>query len=258
MFAQTDFLKTPTTANSFTLVCRGRSARLLPFQLVWFALLLSFLSFSAACLAQVSQPAAPISTAINGKLPAASQAKAALPSKPAWTGLTAIQQQSLRPLALNWNSLSEAQKRKWLEISKNYQSLPPEDQATMHSHMNEWVALSPQQRAEARLNFATTKELSKQLTPDEKKAKWQTYQALSPEEKQKLAATAPTRPVGAATAVVPVSPKKLAAIPPHGKKPDVKVPHAKASSPTTTLPLLLPLPTQGDPAPSSALPAAQR
>ena len=177
-----------------------------------------------------------------------------MPSKPVWTALTAIQQQSLRPLAFNWDSLSEAQKRKWLEISKNYQSLPPEDQATMHSRMNEWVALSPQQRAEARLNFATTKELSKQLTPEEKKAKWQSYQALSPEEKQKLAATAPTRPVGAATAVVPVSPKKLAAIPPHGKKPDVKVAPEAASSPTTTPPA----PTRGDPASGNAPPAAQR
>lgn len=249
---QADFLTVPVTGRQVALV---RRARLLPFQSVWYALLLvSFLSFSAACLAQVSQPAAPASAVINGKLPAASQTKAAMLSKPSWAALTPTQQQSLKPLAPNWNSLSEAQKRKWLEISKNYQSLPPEDQATMHSRMNEWVALSPQQRAEARLNFATTKELSKQLTPDEKKAKWQTYQALSPEEKQKLAATAPTRPVGAATAVVPVSPKKLAAVPPHGKKPDGKVAPETTSSATTTPPAA----TQGDPVPGVALPGAQR
>lgn len=133
-----------------------------------------------------------------------------------------MQQQTLQPLASNWNTISEAQKRKWLEISKNYHSLPPEGQATMHSRMNEWVALSPQQRAQARLNFAKTKELSRQLTPEEKKAKWQTYQALSPEEKQKLAAKATTRPVGAALAVKPVSPQKLAAVPPHGTKPESK------------------------------------
>lgn len=245
----------PVTVVQHALARRGRGSRLSPFQLAWFALLLlSLLSFSSACLAQDNQPAAPASAAINGKLPAASQARTAILFKSAWTALTPIQQQSLRPLALNWSSLSEAQKRKWLEISKNYHSLSPEDQATIHSRMNEWVALSPQQRAEARLNFATTKELSKQLTPDEKKAKWQTYQALSPEEKQKLAATAPTRPVGAATAVVPVSPKKLAAIPPHGKKADVKVPRAIAPSPTTTLPPA----TQSDPAPGSAVPAALR
>ena len=58
----------------------------------------------------------------------------------------------------------------------------------MHSRMNEWVAMSPQDRAAARLNFAKTKELSKQLTADEKKAKWETYQA-KPVPTQKLAVT---------------------------------------------------------------------
>ncbi len=156
-----------------------------------------------------------------------------------------MQQQTLQPLASNWNTISEAQKRKWLEISKNYHSLPPEGQATMHSRMNEWVALSPQQRAQARLNFAKTKELSRQLTPEEKKAKWQTYQALSPEEKQKLAAKATTRPVGAALAVKPVSPQKLAAVPPHGTKPEPK-PAPKIAPAATTQP------PAGDVAPETA------
>ncbi len=141
-----------------------------------------------------------------------------------------MQQQTLKPLAASWDSISEPQKRKWLEISKNYHSLPPEGQTTMHSRMNEWVALSPQQRAEARLNFAKTKELSKQLTPEEKKAKWQTYQALSPEEKQKLAAKATVRPAGAATAVKPVAPQKLAAVPPGGVKTAPKIEPSRASA----------------------------
>lgn len=124
-----------------------------------------------------------------------------------------MQQQSLKPLAASWNGINEAQKRKWLEISKNYPNLPAADQATMHSRMNEWVTMSPEQRAAARLNFAKTKELSNQLTADEKKAKWQTYQALSPEEKAKLAAKATPKPTGAATAVKPVPTQKLAVTP---------------------------------------------
>lgn len=134
-------------------------------------------------------------------------------SKPAWAELTPMQQETLRPLASSWVTLSEAHKRKWLEVSKNYPALPPEGQATMHSRMSEWAALSAQQRAEARLNFAKTKELSKQLTAEEKKAKWEAYQALSAEEKQKLAAKAPPRPIGAAPAVKPVPPQKLATVP---------------------------------------------
>ena len=83
----------------------------------------------------------------------------------------------------------------------------------MHSRMNEWAVMSPQDRATARLNFAKTKELSKQLTPDEKKAKWETYQALSLEEKAKLAANGSPKPAGAATAVKPVPAQKLAVAP---------------------------------------------
>ena len=99
----------------------------------------------------------------------------------------------------------------------------------MHSRMNEWVALSPAQRTEARLNFAKTKELSKQLTPEEKKAKWEIYQALSPAEKQKLAAKATARPIGAAPAIKPVAPQKLATVPSIGGKSTTEVPLSEPS-----------------------------
>lgn len=133
---------------------------------------------------------------------------------PSWSQLTPSQQQALAPLASSWNTgMSDPQKRKWLEISKNYAAFTPQAQATLNSRMNEWVALSPQQRAQARLNFGKTLELSRQLTAEEKKAKWDAYQALSTEEKQKLAASASPKPSGAATAVKPVAPQKLATVP---------------------------------------------
>ena len=69
--------------------------------------------------------------------------------------------------------------------------------------MTEWAALSPQQRTQARLNFAETK----QLSPDDKKAKWEAYQALPPEEKRKLAAGA-AKPPPTAAAVKPVAPRQ--------------------------------------------------
>ena len=134
-------------------------------------------------------------------------------TKPLWVELTALQHQALKPLETSWNTISEPQKRKWLELSKNYRQLSPVEQATMHSRMVEWVGMSPQDRAAARLNFAKTKELSRQLTAEEKKAKWETYQALSPVEKAKLAANASPKPAGAATAVKPVELQKLAVTP---------------------------------------------
>jgi hypothetical protein len=129
-------------------------------------------------------------------------------STPAWAALTPAQQQALQPLYAQWSSISTTQKRKWLEISNNFPKLPTTEQAKLHSRMSDWIALSPQQRAQARINFAQTK----QLTPDEKKAKWQAYQSLSTEEKQRLTAKATPR-MGAATAIKPVG-HRLAVVPP--------------------------------------------
>lgn len=170
------------------------------------------LAFPITSFAQSPKPA--ITASGPGKPPATALPTKPMASKPVWAELTVQQQIALRPLSPGWDTISEAQKRKWLEISKGYPSLTPEGQTIMHSRMTEWVGLSAQQRAQARLNFAQTKELSKELTPEEKKARWQSYQALSLEEKQKLASKASPKPAGAATAIKPVPPQKLAVVPP--------------------------------------------
>jgi len=146
--------------------------------------------------------------------PAPAKPQQIAPAKSGWSLLTADQQRALQPLAQSWGSLSDGQQRKWLEISRNYPSLSSADKAKMHSRMSAWVALSPRERAEARLNFAATNELSKELSPQEKQAKWETYQSLSPEEKRKLAEAGVRPPVGAALPSRPVAQKKLATLPP--------------------------------------------
>jgi hypothetical protein len=111
--------------------------------------------------------------------------------------------------------------------------------------MTEWVALSAKQRVEARLNFAETNKLS----PTEKTATWQAYQALSPEEKQRLAAKAVPKPAGAAAAVKPVAPQKLAVlpVPKQGAKRSSEVVSSSHSVDHNTL--LPRTPTGADPAP---------
>lgn len=169
--------------------------------------LLLFVAVSAVATAQTVTPA-PAPAAVPAKTVVA-QAFAG----PGWNTLTPAQRDILQPLASAWPSLSESHKRKWLEMARSYGSLPAEEQTKMQGRMKEWVALSPQQRTQARLNFARTKELSKELTAEEKKAKWEAYQSLSTEEKKKLADKAPIKPVGAAPASKPVSRQKLATIP---------------------------------------------
>ncbi|WP_395347677.1 DUF3106 domain-containing protein [Variovorax sp. UC122_21] len=145
----------------------------------------------------------------TGTMAASAAAKPPVLTKPLWAELTAEQQQALQPLAPHWNALNVGQKRKWLALSRNYASLPAEDQITLRSRMIEWAALSNQQRVQARLNFAEVK----RVPADERKAKWEQYQALSEEEKRKLAERAPAKPKGAAIPVRPVSSQKLVAVP---------------------------------------------
>ncbi len=208
------------------------------------------LAWGSAAFSQTLQPAGPASPSTRVAATSAA-APAKVPSRPAWSELTPQQQQALAPLASNWNTVSVAQKHKWLEISKNYGSLNPEEQAVLNSRMHEWVLLSPRERAQARLNFGKTKELSRQLTPEEKNAKWQAYQALSPEEKRKLAAKASPEPKGAATAIKPVAPQKLVKISPHasnkpGSKPALKIePPPPAAPATPAAPLTVPGTTGG-------------
>src|SRR5574337_66176 len=119
----------------------------------------------------------------------------------AWDELTARQQQALRPLADHWATMSPAQRQKWLVISRNFPDMTIDEQAQLYSRMIEWASLTEQQRAEARFNFAETK----QLSGAEKLAKWEAYQALSPEQREELAAKAPPRIRSAAPSLRPLT-----------------------------------------------------
>jgi hypothetical protein len=105
--------------------------------------------------------------------------------------------------------LSEGQKRKWLAVAANYPKLERPEQEKLHSRMAEWAALSPKDREVARLNFAQTKAMAK----SDRAANWEAYQALSPDERKKLADLAKVKPVGAAVAIKPVTSDKLTAVP---------------------------------------------
>lgn len=170
------------------------------------AVVSSALAQGVAVTPQVAQSAVKLP---SSGAPAKNSKAQTSPSKPAWQDLTPAQQVSLMPLAAIWSTLGESHKRKWIAIAANYPALAPAEQEKLHSRMTEWVSLSKQQRAQARLNFAQ----SKQLSPSQKAATWQAYQALSPEEKQKLAISATPKPAGAAAAVKPVPPQKLATVP---------------------------------------------
>lgn len=131
------------------------------------------------------------------------------PAGPGWEVLDTPQKLALYPLAPRWAVLSEQQKRSWLAIAQAFPALPNAEQERLHNRMTEWASLSAQQRTQARLNYAVTKKLA----PDNKRAQWEAYQALSDAERTRLTQTAARRTMGAATAVHPVAPRKLVKVP---------------------------------------------
>ena len=175
-------------------------------------------------------------TAVTGAFAQATQANAihspgspsAVPasaSNSSWQSLKGAQKKALAPLAPHWAQISPAQRNKWLAMSNNFDNLSNKEQAILHERMADWASLSPQQRAQARLNFNQTKTLD----ADAKKTQWEAYQALSPEDKKKLAAQQTTGIRGAATASQAAAPNKV--IPLSGKS----VPTEKVNKSTTSI-----------------------
>jgi Protein of unknown function (DUF3106) len=160
----------------------------------FFALAVAALALCAPLQNQAQTQTAPVSTVMGA---------------PSWVALSPIQRRSLLPLASTWDSLSEAHRRKWIALAQNYPSLAAPEQEKLHARMAEWTALKPKEREQARLNFAQTK----QLAPSERAANWDAYQALSAEEREKLAAGGQNKPVGAAVAVKPATSQRLTVIP---------------------------------------------
>jgi len=151
---------------------------------------------NAPANAPANPPAnAPVNMPANTNTPGSALTNAPkvkpVPRSQAWQRLNPKQKEALAPLGAQWGSLTAQQQNKWLAISQNFTQLSVADQVTMHTRMADWVALSPQQRTLARLNFNKLQNLPK----EDKKSKWEAYQALSDEEKSAFSnqSTAPQK-----------------------------------------------------------------
>jgi hypothetical protein len=114
-----------------------------------------------------------------------------------WQELKPAQQTALRPL-----------EQKWIALSSRFSKLTPAEQARVQERETQWAKLTPLERGQARLHFQEAKELPK----EDRQARWDAYQALSPERKRELAARAapnPARPGIPAPAKVDKPPYEL-------------------------------------------------
>ncbi len=82
--------------------------------------------------------------------------------------------------------MDRSSKQKWLELSARFPMLTRAEQARVQERMGDWTRLTPSQRGEARMNYQE----AQQLPAQDRQARWKTYDALPPEQKQQLAARA--------------------------------------------------------------------
>lgn len=108
------------------------------------------------------------------------------PGGPAWKTLSTAEREALAPLATEWDKFDAPRKQKWLEVAGRFNQLSPEGKKHVHERMAEVVQLTPEQRRTMRENFKK----SYALPPTQRELRVQTYQQLSEERKQELAAKA--------------------------------------------------------------------
>ncbi|NCT81870.1 MAG: DUF3106 domain-containing protein [Comamonadaceae bacterium] len=193
------------------------------------ALLLVAAGFSA--FAQEGEPASapePAVSAVAPPPPAQPASKPRQRSKPVtpsalsvppanWSELTPKQQALLAPLERDWSEISDTQRSKWLSATPTLATMSGEEIKRVHDRIRDWTFLSGSERLNARISF----QVSRQLTAEQRQARWEAYQALPAEERKALAEKAMARrqalavaPARAATPPANQPKSRVAPVPP--------------------------------------------
>lgn len=164
---------------------------------------------------------------------AASAARPATSEAHKWASLTAQQRTILGPLERDWGSVDSPRRAKWIEVANRFPAMPAADQQRVQERMAEWARMTPAERGRARLTFQETK----QLSPEQKQAHWEAYQALPDEQRKALALRgkpADERPRAASgpAATAPLVPAPKAAPAAMAPRQGASTPPAKPVTPT--------------------------
>lgn len=107
-------------------------------------------------------------------------------SEPEWNALPEDAQTILAPLEDDWTNMDALRRKKWLGIAKRYPNMSSEEQARLQRRMQEWSALAPEDRRKAREKY----KLLRRTAPEQQsylRQKWQEYDELPLDEKQRYA-----------------------------------------------------------------------
>lgn len=161
-----------------------------------------------------------------------------------WQELKPAQQSVLKPLERDWSGIDAQRKQKWLELSARFPRMSPDEQSRVQARMTEWARMTPQERGQARLNYQE----AKQLPLQDRQARWESYQSLTPEQKRQLAAraapaSAPGVPSVAASAGAPQAKSNIVPNPAFAMPPKQVAPTVTRAGPGATTTLMSKRPT---------------
>lgn len=111
-----------------------------------------------------------------------------------WDSLSPSQREVLAPLASQWPQMDASSRDTWALLAQRYPKLDAAEQARLAERMRDWAALSPQERQRVHQGFLA----AQRVGAAERQAKWEQYQALSPEQRQALQERAVRRQTQAA------------------------------------------------------------
>lgn len=109
-----------------------------------------------------------------------------LEAGPRWSELSPVQRSLLAPIEREWPRMDDRSKLRWLGVASRLQKVGPAERERIQARMTEWASLSPQERGQRRLRYQE----ARQAAPKSRQDRWAAYQALPPEEREKLAARA--------------------------------------------------------------------
>jgi Protein of unknown function (DUF3106) len=167
---------------------------------------------------------------------ASGAAPAAIAGGPPWISLTPAQQSALAPLKRDWQGIDATRKQKWLEIAARFPTMPADERQRVQDRMTEWARMTPDERGRTRLQFQE----ARQISPQDRQARWDAYLALPAEERRALAKSASTVPPAskaAATAAVGKTPASTSA--PQNQKVNVVSEPSKQSAPKSVAPTVV-------------------
>ena len=145
--------------------------------------LVTALGLGAALSLPPALAAAPTGAAASSPRPAPVRAS---PDGIEWKSLSPAHRQALAPLERDWANLDAAQKLKWVELAQRFPQLTVAERVRIQERMADWARMTPAERGQARLRYLQARRAS----PDGRGARWEDYQALPSEQKEKLAARA--------------------------------------------------------------------